>query len=145
VALALEPAASGAAPVVAWADRTRLRQVLINLLSNAVKYNRAGGWVRVRVHALAHAQPLAPPRAVQLEVEDGGQGIAPEDLAQVFEPFQRGRHVAGAVDGAGIGLAVTRALVQLMGGEVAVASTPGQGSTFSVVLPAAPAEPAEPA
>jgi PAS domain S-box-containing protein len=110
------------------ADRTRLKQVLINLLSNAVKYNRRGGSVRVR----------AAQRAGQivLEVIDSGLGIAPEHLAQLFEPFQRGAHAHSTIEGTGIGLAVSRSLVELMGGQLAVSSTPGEGSVFSVLLPA---------
>jgi PAS domain S-box-containing protein len=114
------------------ADRTRLRQVLLNLLSNAVKYNRPGGTVELA---------LAPEgrHSVTLEVRDSGVGIAPEDLGQIFEPFQRGVHEGSRIEGTGIGLSVTRSLVQLMNGRIDVQSTPGVGSTFSVTLPAAPA------
>jgi len=129
VALRLEGPPDGAALAVR-ADRTRLRQVLLNLLSNAVKYNRPGGWVALRLAA-------EPGGRVRVQVADNGVGIAAEDLPQVFEPFHRGRQAQGAVDGAGIGLAVTRALVQLMGGELSAASTPGLGSSFVVRLPAA--------
>ena len=110
------------------ADRTRLKQVLINLLSNAVKYNREGGSVRLR--ALLRTGEL------RIEVADSGIGIAPEHLASLFEPFQRGAHARSAIEGTGIGLAVSRSLVELMGGRLEVTSTPGAGSVFSVVLPA---------
>jgi signal transduction histidine kinase len=73
---------------------------------------------------------------VAFDVEDSGQGIDAADLGRIFEPFHRGRQAKGTVEGAGIGLSVTQALVQMMAGRIAVASTPGQGSTFSVVLPA---------
>jgi len=108
------------------ADATRLRQVLLNLLGNAVKYNRRGGRVEVAVTAAAGD--------VRIDVIDTGVGIAPEDLATLFQPFQRGAQARGSIEGVGIGLAVTRALVELMGGQVAVRSTPGAGSTFSVTL-----------
>ena len=124
--------ADGGANAVAHADRTRLRQVLLNLLSNAVKYNRPGGSVEIRVLRVdAHE--------VLISVRDSGVGIAEAELPRLFEPFYRGpQAAASAVEGAGIGLSVTHALVTLMGGRVAVHSTPGAGSTFSVTLPAAP-------
>jgi hypothetical protein len=114
----------------ALADRTRLRQVLLNLLSNAVKYNRHGGTVDVAVNGGGDG-------VVTLCVRDSGVGIAPEDLTQVFDPFQRGVHQGSRIEGTGIGLSVTRSLVQLMHGRVEVESTPGVGSTFTVTLPAA--------
>jgi PAS domain S-box-containing protein len=112
----------------ARADRTRLKQVLINLLSNAVKYNQRGGTVQLRAE-------LAPGQW-RIEVADTGLGIAPQHLAQLFEPFQRGAHAHSAIEGSGIGLAVSRSLVELMHGRLEVASTPGQGSVFSFSLPA---------
>jgi signal transduction histidine kinase len=121
----------GGAGVVVWADRTRLRQVLLNLLSNAVKYNRPGGCVDLRV---GHGAP----GQARVEVSDTGVGIAQAELPRIFEPFQRGGQAFSSVEGAGIGLAVTRALVHLMGGEIEAASTPGAGSIFSVQLPLAP-------
>ncbi len=123
-------------PPAALADRTRLRQVLLNLLSNAVKYNRPGGRVTLRLDQDAQGWPL-------VEVEDTGVGIAAEDLPHIFEPFQRGAQAHGGVDGAGIGLSVTQALLTLMGGRVQVVSRPGEGSCFSVTLP--PARAAGPA
>jgi PAS domain S-box-containing protein len=116
-------------PWSARADATRLRQVLLNLLGNAIKYNRRGGSVRLRVRT--HGD------LVVLLVSDTGVGIASADLSALFEPFNRGAHQHSAIEGAGIGLAVTRALVELMGGRIDVASVPGQGSTFSVTLAAA--------
>jgi PAS domain S-box-containing protein len=111
------------------ADRTRLKQVLINLLSNAVKYNRAGGSVTLAARAEG--------AMVVVEVSDSGVGITPEHLARLFEPFQRGAHQSGPIEGTGIGLAVSKSLVELMDGSIGVQSAPGQGSTFSVRLPAA--------
>jgi PAS domain S-box-containing protein len=108
------------------ADATRLRQVLLNLIGNAVKYNRIGGRVQVTAEA---ADGL-----LRLTVADTGQGIAAEELPRLFEPFYRGQHRT-AVDGAGIGLSVTRLLLQAMGGGIEVESTPGSGSRFTVRLP----------
>jgi len=109
-------------------DRTRLKQVLLNLLSNAIKYNRPGGRVK-----LAAARDGA---FVRIDVSDTGTGIGPEHLTQLFEPFQRGAHAHGPIEGTGIGLAVSRTLVELMGGRLEVQSAAGVGSTFSVFLPA---------
>ena len=113
----------------ARADATRLRQVLLNLLGNAIKYNRRGGSVHLRVRVDRDE--------LVLQVDDTGVGIAAHDLPTLFEPFDRGAHRHSAIEGAGIGLAVTKALVELMGGRIEVTSTPGQGSTFSVRLAAA--------
>ena len=113
--------------VQAWADRTRLRQVLINLLSNAVKYNRPGGQVLVRL--------LAADGQAVLQVHDTGPGLSASDCAQLFQPFNRLGQAQGPVEGTGIGLAVTHHLVRLMGGQITVQSTPGVGSCFSVSLP----------
>ncbi len=111
------------------ADATRLRQVLLNLLGNAIKYNRRGGSVEVTAAAAAE---------VRIDVVDTGIGIAEDDLALLFQPFQRGAQARGPIEGVGIGLAVTRALVELMDGRIAVRSAPGRGSTFSVTLRRAP-------
>lgn len=112
------------------ADATRLRQVLLNLLGNAVKYNRRGGSVQLSLQASAGE--------VVLHVEDTGVGIAPADLRKLFEPFNRLGHANSRIEGTGIGLSVTQRLVDLMHGRIEVRSTVGVGSTFSVVLPAAP-------
>jgi PAS domain S-box-containing protein len=116
----------------AWADRTRLRQVLINLLSNAIKYNRPGGRVLVRL--------LAQGDSALVQVHDTGLGLSAEECAQLFQPFNRLGQAQGPVEGTGIGLTVTHNLVRLMGGRIAVESTPGVGSCFSVTLqlPASP-------
>jgi PAS domain S-box-containing protein len=111
------------------ADRTRLKQVLLNLLSNAVKYNRPGGAVTLRAQTRD--------ASVRIEVSDTGVGIAAEHLPRLFEPFQRGAHGQSAIEGTGIGLAVCKSLVELMGGRIEVQSTPGKGSLFAVELAAA--------
>ena len=115
---------------VARADRTRLRQVLLNLLSNAIKYNRIGGGATLLLDCSAAG-------SVRLQLSDSGQGIAEADLARLFEPFHRGRQAGGPIDGTGIGLSLSRSLVTMMGGRIDVASTLGQGSVFTVTLPAA--------
>ncbi len=106
------------------ADRTRLRQVLLNLLSNAIKYNRDGGRIAVRASAAAGGR-------VAIEVEDTGRGIPDQLRERLFIPFSRGDD---ATDGAGIGLALSRNLVEMMQGEISVRSEPGSGSTFRVEL-----------
>jgi PAS domain S-box-containing protein len=127
VVLALQPPA---AAVQVLADATRLRQVLLNLLGNAIKYNRPGGRAELRWLAGDDAR-------VRLQVADNGVGIAPEELPRLFEPFYRSAQRRDAVDGAGIGLAVTQALVALMDGQITVESQPGEGTVFTVSLPAA--------
>ncbi|MFL6631600.1 MAG: ATP-binding protein [Massilia sp.] len=109
------------------ADRTRLKQVLLNLLSNAVKYNREGGAVVVDC-----AQPA--PQRLRLSVQDTGVGLTPEQVAGLFQPFNRLGQEAGTQEGTGIGLVVTRRLVELMGGEIGVTSSPGVGSVFWIEL-----------
>jgi PAS domain S-box-containing protein len=111
------------APRFVFADRTRAKQVLINLLSNAVKYNKAGGAVSV----------VCTPGArdsVRISVRDTGIGLSPEQLAQLFQPFNRLGQQAGAEEGTGIGLVVCKRLVELMGGVMGVESKIGQGSVF---------------
>jgi PAS domain S-box-containing protein len=127
VAVTLVP--TGDAPL-ARADRTRLRQVLLNLLSNAIKYNRPGGSVLISVQRVDDHE-------VRLSVRDTGVGIEESELPRVFEAFYRGPLVSTTVEGAGIGLSVTQALVTLMGGRIEVQSRAGAGSTFSVTLPGA--------
>lgn len=105
------------------ADRTRVKQVLINLFSNAVKYNRVGGTVEVSCSRVE-------PDRVRVSIRDTGPGLAPEKMAQLFQPFNRLGQEASSVEGTGIGLVVTKQLVELMGGEIGVESTAGIGSVF---------------
>ena len=109
------------------ADRTRFKQVLINLLFNAVKYNRPQGSVAVE---------CAPglPGTLRISVRDTGAGLAPGQLAQLFQPFNRLGKASGGEEGTGIGLVVTKRLVELMGGTIGVDSTVGVGSVFWVEL-----------
>jgi len=114
------------------ADRTRLKQVLLNLLSNAVNYNRDGGTVVVGCARL-------PDGRLRVSVQDTGIGMQAEQLKSLFQPFNRLGQETSAREGTGIGLVVTRHLVELMGGELGVASTPGAGSLFWIDLPEAEA------
>ncbi len=116
------------------ADRMRLRQVLLNLLSNAVKYNRDQGEVRISVRAIG--------QAVRVAVADSGQGIAKERMSELFQPFKRLGAERSKVEGFGLGLSITRRLVEMMGGTMGVESEPGRGSTFWFELPSI--EPDEP-
>ena len=121
--------APGEHPLLARADARRLRQVVGNLLSNAIKYNRRRGWVQVSA-ALADGM-------VELRVADNGIGLDEAQISRLFNPFERVGAQRGSVQGSGLGLALTRELVLAMGGTVGVTSTPGEGSTFLVRLPAA--------
>ncbi|HEX7241075.1 MAG TPA: ATP-binding protein, partial [Longimicrobiaceae bacterium] len=122
------------APVRLVTDPRKLRQILINLLGNAVKFTEAGE-VELAV--------VADGGTVELRVRDTGIGIAPEDVERIFEPFlQVDQGTTRSVGGTGLGLAVSRELARMIGGEIGVESSPGRGSTFTVRLPAAPGEPA---
>lgn len=121
-------AATADAPRV-QADRTRLKQVLLNLLSNAIKYNREGG--RVTLLGAAGQQGL------QLEVHDTGPGLTAEQQERLFQPFDRLEADASGVEGSGVGLTITRHLVEMMDGRLGVTSTPGEGSCFWFELPLA--------
>jgi signal transduction histidine kinase len=115
-------------PAQVWADRTRLKQVLLNLLSNGVKYNREGGRVEVRASRTESG-------LVQIGVLDTGLGLTPEQLRRLFEPFNRlGREVSG-IDGSGIGLALSKLIVEQMGGRIDATSDSVLGSEFRVTLP----------
>ncbi|MHB1245630.1 MAG: hybrid sensor histidine kinase/response regulator [Sulfuriferula sp.] len=109
------------------ADRTRLKQVLINLLTNAIKYNREQGSVVVTC-----STPV--PERIRINVKDNGAGLPREKLAQLFQPFNRLGQENGAEQGTGIGLVVTKQLIELMGGAIGVESTVGVGSEFWIEL-----------
>lgn len=111
------------------ADPQRLRQILTNLLSNAIKYNRPGGWVRLRAD---HSEG-----GVRLAVQDSGPGLDASQRARLFRPFERLGAERGPVAGTGLGLSLSLQLARAMGGEIEVESEPGQGSTFTLRLPAA--------
>jgi PAS domain S-box-containing protein len=116
-----------AQPRFVEADRTRLKQVIINLLSNSLKYNRPGGTVSVTCAEIGRGQ-------VRISVRDTGEGLPPEKVSQLFESFNRLGQEASSEEGTGIGLVVSRRLVELMGGVIGVESTVGVGSVFWIDL-----------
>jgi signal transduction histidine kinase/CheY-like chemotaxis protein len=123
-----------ALPAPCWvhADRTRTRQVIDNLLSNAVKYNRPQGEVTARLEAGADGR-------VAVSVTDTGRGLSADQLERLFEPFTRFVAPGEGIEGTGIGLLITKRLVEAMGGQLSVQSQPGVGSCFRFELDPAPA------
>jgi PAS domain S-box-containing protein len=111
------------------ADRQRLKQVFLNFLSNGIKYNNPGGSLRL-------SGEVTPLNTFRVSVTDTGPGIAPEDLARLFTPFER-LNTGRTTEGIGLGLSICRRLVKLMGGEIGVESVVGQGSVFWVEMPLA--------
>jgi signal transduction histidine kinase len=110
------------------ADERKLKQILLNLLSNAVKFTPEGGRITVGARLLGDM--------VEIAVNDTGIGIAPEDQAAVFEEFKQvGTDYKHKAEGTGLGLALTRKLVELHGGAMRLESEPGKGSTFAFTLP----------
>jgi signal transduction histidine kinase len=112
------------------ADPARVHQILLNLLSNAVKFTLEGGSIMVRA---CRGNP--PSEFVEVGVHDTGIGITPEDQGKLFRDFSQVADSGGRHQGSGLGLSLTRRLVELHGGRIGVASRPGQGSAFSFTLP----------
>ncbi len=106
-------------------DEKRLRQILINLLSNAIKYTEKGSVI----FKLRYRSQVA-----EFTITDTGEGIAPENIERIFRPFERVRRAGSTATGTGLGLTITRLLSEIMGGDIAVTSTPGVGSTFKASL-----------
>lgn len=112
--------------VFVYADKIRLKQVVINLLSNAIKYNKQGGKLRLSMSNNGD-------RMVRFGVSDQGEGLTQDEVALLFKSYERPGQVKG-IEGTGIGLVITRKLVELMGGAISVDSTPGVGTSFYVDL-----------
>lgn len=110
-----------------FADRTRVKQALINLLSNAIKYNCEHGMIEVKLSANT-------PERIRISITDSGMGLTQEKLEQLFQPFNRLGQENGTMEGTGIGLVVTKQLVELMGGNIGVESKMGVGSVFWIEL-----------
>jgi signal transduction histidine kinase len=113
--------------LLAYVDRIRLKQVLLNLLSNALKYNQPHGTVEVKCTATSLG-------LVRISIKDSGIGLPPEQLAQLFQPFNRLGQEVGDEEGTGLGLVVSKQLIELMGGAIGVESTVGEGSEFWIEL-----------
>ncbi len=120
---------AAAAHALVHADRTRLKQVLLNLVSNAIKYNRAAGQVTIKHRALAGS--------VRISISDTGPGLAPEQSERLFQPFERLDAASTRVEGAGLGLVLSKRLIDAMQGRIGVSSALGEGSTFWIELPLA--------
>lgn len=112
------------------ADQTRLKQALLNLISNAIKYNREGGIVTVETR-------LKGSEYLSIQITDTGRGIPKERLHELFQPFNRLDAEYSAIEGTGIGLTISRRIVEMMGGAIEVESEVGVGSRFMITLPAA--------
>ncbi len=110
-------------------DEKRMKQVLLNLASNAVKYNREGG--QIRITASANEEEI------QIAVSDTGRGVRPEDMDKLFDKFQRIEETESSAKGTGLGLPITKQLIEIHGGQMEVTSEWGQGSTFAFTLPIA--------
>lgn len=114
-------------------DKVRLGQILINLLSNAVKYTPAGGRIVLNITCLKHGEGKYA--KFRFDVSDNGIGMTPEFLKVIYDPFAREEDkAAGKMQGTGLGMAITKNLVDIMGGSISVKSEPGKGSTFTVKL-----------
>ncbi len=132
-------------PCFVEADRTRLKQILINLLSNSIKYNRANGTVVVDAEC-----DRREPERIRVSVKDSGAGLPADMVSQLFQPFNRLGQERSAEEGTGIGLVMSKRLVELMGGEIGVESAVGTGSVFwfelnSATAPHLTADGSEPA
>jgi PAS domain S-box-containing protein len=118
---------TGDPSVAVRADREKLQQIVLNLVTNAIKFTPAGGSITMSWEA--------SPDTVSIRVDDTGHGIRPSDLERIFEPFVQGSVPRDVPHGVGFGLAISRQLARLMGGDLTASSTPGEGATFTLKLP----------
>jgi signal transduction histidine kinase len=122
-------------------DGAAFTRSLQNLVSNAIKYDRGERWIGVKARTTMGANGAGE---IQITVSDRGRGIPPIDLPHVFEPFYRGREAtAEQIKGSGLGLSLVQHMATAHGGRVSVRSTPGEGSAFTIHLPALPAREGE--
>ena len=128
--LSLVDETSSEGPVMVKADEMRLRQVMLNLLSNAVKYNRPQGSITLRSN-------VDDAGTLRIEVTDTGEGLTEAQIGELFEPFNRLTHEGSSTEGVGIGLVISKRLMELMGGEIGVQCVSGEGCTFCLELPIA--------
>ncbi|MES2088757.1 MAG: PAS domain S-box protein [Pseudomonadota bacterium] len=112
------------------ADRQRLRQILMNIGANAIKYNQAGGSVSFSTEARADG-------CMALVVQDTGPGMSPQQLGRLFQPFERLGRETTSIEGSGLGLIITRSLIEAMGGRMEIRSQPGTGTRVNIILPSA--------
>ena len=117
-----------------YCDKTRLNQILMNLLSNAIKFTPAGGTVSLRVRQLAGQ--VSGCGQYEFRVKDNGIGMSPEFAQKIFEPFERERtSTVSKIQGTGLGMAISKNIVDMMGGTIEVQTAPGKGSEFIVRVP----------
>jgi PAS domain S-box-containing protein len=133
VQLLVEPL-SAHQPWHVWTDQRRLTQVINNLLTNAIKYNRPGGSVTLRVSPHDH-------NGVRVAVQDTGLGMDADQLARLFQPFERLGRDTSSIEGSGLGLLITRSLIEAMGGEIEIHSELGMGTRIAFTLPSASLQP----
>ena len=112
-------------------DAVRFRQILMNLFSNAMKYTPEGGKIIFSIHKMGEEENI---QKYQFVIEDNGIGMTPEFAEHIFDPFTRAESVTGEIQGTGLGMAITKSIVNAMGGTIRVESTPGKGSRFWVDL-----------
>jgi signal transduction histidine kinase len=117
-------------PYTVNGDRGKIKQVLLNLLTNAVKYNRPNGQVRLRVTEVEYQNPM-----LRVEVEDTGYGLSKENQKQMFQKFFRAQSTADTTTGTGLGLVITKTIIEAHGGQIWLESEEGIGTTFYFTLP----------
>lgn len=146
--IAFEIVAESSLPGIIETDRSKLRQSLINLLNNALKFTEKGSVVlSVKASALGPAEStegrMARPVRVSFEVKDTGRGIAPQELASLFQSYSQTESGRRSSEGTGLGLTIARSFVQLMGGDIQVESTVGEGTTFRFYIECSEVAPSE--